>query len=72
MRIMKNVLGYNMRIYRKKRAWSQEDLAEKSNLHRTYISGIELGKRNPTLAIIYKIAGALNVKVSELLREQSE
>jgi len=69
---MKNVLGYNMRIYRKKRAWSQEDLAEKSNLHRTYISGIELGKRNPTLAIIYKIAGALNVKVSELLREQSE
>jgi transcriptional regulator with XRE-family HTH domain len=47
---------------------SQEKLAEESGLHRTYISSIELGKRNISLANIHKIARALGVSMTELLR----
>lgn len=38
---------------------SQEDLAERAKLDRTYVSGIERGKRNPSLRILQRIAGAL-------------
>jgi transcriptional regulator with XRE-family HTH domain len=62
----------NVRLLRDKRGWSQEDLAEKSGLHRTYISGIERGVRNPTLGIIDRLAKALGVPPSELLKRRSE
>jgi transcriptional regulator with XRE-family HTH domain len=51
---------------------SQEGLAELSGLHRTYISGIERGVRNPTLSIILQIANALKVRPSELLCEGTD
>jgi transcriptional regulator with XRE-family HTH domain len=56
------LLGNNVRRLREAKGWSQEALAEKANLHRTYISGIERGIRNPTLTIIFKIADALSVE----------
>jgi transcriptional regulator with XRE-family HTH domain len=62
----------NVRHLRDKRGWSQEELAEKSGLHRTYISGIERGVRNPTLSIIDRLAKALGVPASELLKWCSE
>jgi len=64
--------GANVRRYREKRGWSQEDLAEKSGLHRTYISGVERGVRNPTLIIIDRLAKALGMQPSELLRRHPE
>lgn len=45
---------------------SQEELAERAELHRTYISSIEHGKRNPSLENIEKLAKALDTSISEL------
>ena len=60
-------LGLNVRRIREKHGWSQEDLAFESRLHRTYISGIERGVRNPTVTVVQEIADALGVSVSELV-----
>jgi transcriptional regulator with XRE-family HTH domain len=46
---------------------SQEVLAEKASLHRTYIADIERGKRNISLRNIEKIAGALSLKMADLM-----
>jgi transcriptional regulator with XRE-family HTH domain len=45
---------------------SQETLAERSNLHRTYISDVERGARNLTLYSIVRLASALETSVSSL------
>ena len=47
---------------------SQGDIARALEVHRAYVSGIETGKRNPTLATLEKLASALGVSVSELLK----
>ena len=67
MEIVKEV-GKNVRKYREQRRWSQEYLAEVTGLHRTYISGIERGTRNPTITIVNKIAEALKIDVSNLFK----
>jgi len=46
---------------------SQEELAEKAELHRTYVSDVERGARNISLATLSKLAGALGMRVSELV-----
>ena len=48
---------------------SQEDLAEKSGLHRTYIGGVERGLRNPTIASLSRIAKGLDTGIEELVRK---
>lgn len=65
----KEILGKNLRKAREQRGWSQEEFADRSGIHRTYISGVERGKRNPTLSIIEAIAGALEITVAQLLEE---
>jgi len=50
------------------RGWSQEVLALEAGLDRTYVGAVERGERNPTLASMGKLAGALGVEVRELLR----
>lgn len=49
---------------------SQEDLAERSGLDRTYISGVERGVRNPTLKTAQRIAEALEIQLRDLLDSQ--
>ena len=61
------VLAENMQRLRKQRGWSQERLAEKANMHRTFISLVERRGRNITLGAIEAIANALEVEVYELL-----
>lgn len=60
-------LAANVKAYRRKLNWSQEDLADASGLHRTYVSGVERAIRNPTIEIIQKLAKALKVTPSKLL-----
>ena len=58
--------GERIRELRHKKNISQEDLAEMTNLHRTYIGGIERGERNLSLENIHKIAKALKISLSKL------
>lgn len=62
-------LGAAVRQHRFRLGISQEELAERADLHRTYIAGIESGSRNVTLKSVAKLAHALKVSVSELLSE---
>jgi transcriptional regulator with XRE-family HTH domain len=60
-------LGRAIRRYRTGHAMSQEDLAHRSGMHRTYVGGIERGERNPSFTNLLRLADALQVPVSELL-----
>ena len=62
-------LGLNLRRLREEQGFSQESFADHCGLHRTYISGIERGVRNPTVLILDKIAKALKVPAGQLLDE---
>ena len=48
---------------------SQEELAEKCNLHDRYISFLERGLRQPTITTIFKLAKALNISPSQLIKK---
>lgn len=62
------IFGENVRKYRKILNISQEELAERANLHRTYIGMIERAEKNITLLNMEKIANALEVKIEDLLK----
>ena len=61
--------GGRVREIRKEKGLSQEELSFKANLHRTYIGMIERAEKNITLVNIEKIANALEVDVSNLLKD---
>ena len=60
-------IARNVRKCRSKKGWSQEDLAGEVEIDRTYISGIENGKRNPTADVLDRLAKALGVSVADLV-----
>ncbi|MBY0226966.1 MAG: helix-turn-helix domain-containing protein [Hyphomicrobium sp.] len=62
-------LGLNLKKLREEQGFSQGSFADHCGLHRTYISGIERGVRNPTVVILDKIAKALKVPAGQLLDE---
>jgi len=64
-------VGINLRRIREAKGLSQEALAFECGLHRTYISGVERGVRNPTVAVLEEIALALEVPACTLLREDA-
>jgi len=51
---------------------SQEQLAEEADIHPTYVGLVERGLRNPSLAVAERLASALGVKLSELVRETEQ
>jgi transcriptional regulator with XRE-family HTH domain len=61
-------LGRALRRLRVEREMTLEALAKASDLHWTYLSGIERGRRNPTLKVLAAVAMALEIKTSELVR----
>jgi len=62
--------GDRVRELRIKKGLSQEQLAELSGLHRTYISSVELGKRNVSLINIFALAKALGVTPDKLIKPE--
>ena len=58
--------GEALRELRQERGISQEALAHKSDLDRTYVSGVERGERNPTLASLLRITEALDLNLSDV------
>jgi len=71
MKNQSNILtqfGKNISKLRKERKLSQEELAQKSDLHRTHIGMIERAERNITLLNIQKLANGLEMSIDELFR----
>ena len=60
--------GDRIRSLRQLRKLSQEELAFRAGIHRTYLGGVERGERNPALKNINSLAEALNVTLSELFQ----
>ncbi|MDI5897662.1 helix-turn-helix domain-containing protein [Flavobacterium yafengii] len=67
MEDVKIKFGLKVKDLRISNGYSQEKLAELSDLDRTYIPGIESGKRNVSLVVIEKIAKAFQMSISELM-----
>jgi transcriptional regulator with XRE-family HTH domain len=61
-------LGRTVRRLRVERDMSQEELAERSGLHRNYIGGIERGERNVGVKALFSLARGLEVSTAELFR----
>ena len=59
--------GRKLREVRLKKNWSQGDIARTLGVHGSYISGLERGKRNPSLLTIQKMARALGVSPKNLM-----
>jgi transcriptional regulator with XRE-family HTH domain len=64
--------GQRVKAERLKQGLSQEELAEKASVHRTYIGMIERAEKNITLTNIEKIALALGIEISKLFEERSD
>ncbi len=65
-KVLKN-FGKNLKRYRLEKGWTQEQLAEKVNVHQTYIGKLELGLINPSLMKIFVITRALKIKLSNIM-----
>ncbi|PKO88100.1 MAG: transcriptional regulator [Betaproteobacteria bacterium HGW-Betaproteobacteria-10] len=62
-----NDFGAAVRHFRDQHGWSQELLAEKADLNRSYLGEVERGRATPSLATAAKLAGALELSLSGLL-----
>jgi transcriptional regulator with XRE-family HTH domain len=69
---MRKLVGRNVKRIRQDRCLTQEELAECSGFSQQYISGLEQGRRNPTIVSIYELATALGVSHMELVRPTEE
>jgi transcriptional regulator with XRE-family HTH domain len=65
----RRILGENIRAHRKASGLSQEKLAEKADLHSTYLSDIERGAENISVDALARIAAALRISLRDLFRE---
>lgn len=67
-RDVRKKLGDHLRERRLALGLSQEELAERADLHRTYVGSVERGERNVSLENIVRLADALELKASDLLK----
>ena len=65
---MRRLVGRNTKKIRLAKGLTQEELAERSGFSQQYISGLERGRRNPTVVSLYELAQALGVNYLELLQ----
>ena len=65
-----SLLSDRIRTFRNSKGWTQERLAERADVHPTYISRIESGLKLPTLVLICKIAEALDIEIYELFIDE--
>ena len=63
--MIKTKVGKRIKELRNKLGISQEELAFRSEIHRTYIASLEVGKRNVTIETLEKVVNALEVSLSE-------
>jgi transcriptional regulator with XRE-family HTH domain len=65
---MRKLVGKNVKHFRLKNGLTQEQFSEISGFSQQYLSGLEQGKRNPTIVTIYELSQALGVSYLDLLR----
>jgi transcriptional regulator with XRE-family HTH domain len=65
---MRELVGSNVKRIRQEKGLTQEQLAERSGFSQQYISGLERGRRNPTIVTIYELATVLGVDHVELVQ----
>jgi transcriptional regulator with XRE-family HTH domain len=65
---MRKLIGRNVKHFRQRKGLTQEQFSEVSGFSQQYISGLEQGKRNPTIVTVYEMAQALGVSHLDLLR----
>lgn len=63
-------IGLNVQRLRRGKEWSQEELAARAEVHQTYLSGVERGKRNASVLVLDRIAKALGVDIEEFFRKR--
>lgn len=63
------LIAKNIRKYRLRLDLSQERLAERADIHRTYIGSVERGERNISIDNIERIAAALGIEITKLLED---
>lgn len=63
------LLGENVRYYRKLKGMTQEQLAADAGMERSYVSDLERGTRNPSVLALGRLAAALKLAPSKLLEE---
>ena len=66
---LETAFGRSIKKFRITLGYSQEQLAELADLHRTYVGDVERGERNISLLDMWKIASALRMRLSDLIRE---
>lgn len=66
---LNKALGRILIKYRKLAEISQEELADRAGIHRTYVSQIERGLKSPTLSVLFRISRSLNITTSVLIAE---
>ena len=67
---MRRLVGRNLARIRAVKGLTQEMLAERSGFSQQYLSGLERGRRNPTIVTIYELAQALGVSHLDLVRPE--
>ena len=65
----RQIFGINLRYHREELRLSQEDLAEKADLHRTYIGSVERGERNVSIDNMERLVSSVGLTISDLLAE---
>ena len=61
-------LGARIRTLRQRKGWSQEEFADISGLHRTYIGAVERGEKNLTISTLHTLAKTLGTSIADLFR----
>ena len=69
---MRVLVGRNFARLRREKGLTQEQVEERSGFSQQYLSGLERGKRNPTVITLYELAQALQVEYLELLRPDGD
>jgi transcriptional regulator with XRE-family HTH domain len=68
MQSIQRQLGDRIRKLRVEKGWSQEDFAEVTGFHRTYVGAVERGEKNMTISTLQTVAKTFNVSLSVLFR----
>lgn len=70
VKLKEDALPKNLKLFRKKKNWSQTELAKNAGTTLTHINRLETGKSNPSIEIVQKIALALEVSIDNLVSER--